>query len=43
MALNQSKSVTAHKNSINRTVKYVCKLILNLFLILSNKQKIKYN
>ena len=29
MALNHSKSVTAHKNSINRTVKYACKLTLD--------------
>ena len=29
MALNHSKSVTAHKNSINRTIKYVSKLTLN--------------
>ena len=29
MALNHSKSVTANKNSINRTIKYVYKLTLN--------------
>ena len=29
MALNHSKSVTAHENSINRTIKYVYKLTLN--------------
>ena len=29
MALNHSKSVTAHNNSIKRTVKYVYKMTLN--------------
>ena len=29
MALNHSKSVTAHKNSVKRTVKYLYKLTLN--------------
>ena len=37
MALHHSKAVTAHKNSINRTVKYVCKLTLGKVKIVSTR------
>ena len=44
MALNHSKSVTAYKSSIKRTVKYVYKLLWTRHHLIKgwNKKLIKY-